>query len=220
MLVNSELCTGYTDLRNQKWTARSLPIPFGYVAQHICVSKSFFSEVFWVIYFALRFLRYDRSCSVCNRFWVWSIFLAFCIISIFYFVKFVLIGISTTDSDIWRLAKPHEPHVLMPLASVLPSSLFWSSIFFGEEANPHISFYTMTLKLKSPLSWLHQEFFEINLNQNAVFENPAQLFVLSFLSIILLGSFLPRCLSNATANGICRCTIHVYQRGLCDWIRL
>jgi Trk-type K+ transport system membrane component len=165
--------------------------------------KEFLSEVFLSYLFRFAFLvstvglvlfvvdfGFDQTSSVQYY------------LNLFYFVV-ILIGISTTVIRYLTASKTYEPKVLLfDAASVCFTVIVLITHFFGDEAYRHISFFydDTWVKVAIILTFI-REVFEINLNLKRTYLNPAQLFVLSFLSIIILGSFLLM-LPNATANEI------------------
>lgn len=74
--------------------------------------------------------------------------------------------------------------------------------FYGHEAHRHISFLYDDIWIKLAIIFTFiREFSEQNINYRRTVFNPAQLFILSFLSIILVGSLLLM-LPKATYNGL------------------
>lgn len=74
--------------------------------------------------------------------------------------------------------------------------------FFGDQAQRHISFLYDDIWIKFAIIFTFiREFSEQNISYKRTNLNPAQLFIISFLSIILIGSFLLM-LPKATYNGL------------------
>ncbi|WP_194851649.1 TrkH family potassium uptake protein [Nonlabens antarcticus] len=120
----------------------------------------------------------------------------------FYFF-IVVVGIFTTIVRYLTQRKTYKPKVLVFDAFSIAFTVFvLVAHFFGEEASRHISFlYNDTwVKVAIILTFI-REFFELNINFKRTYLNPAQLFILSFFGIILLGSFLLM-LPKATYDGL------------------
>ena len=124
------------------------------------------------------------------------------LIDIFYFVVIAIGLLSTFARYVKNRNLLKRKVAIFDLLSVVYTMyIFFMYLFVGEA-------FKTDLILENPL-WVVlavilsfiREFSELKLNLNRTYLNPAQLFILSFFSIILLGSFL-LLLPNATHDGI------------------
>lgn len=123
-------------------------------------------------------------------------------LNIFYFVV-LWIGIVTTILRYTSQRKSLRAKVIsFDLISILITVYVIFIHFFSAEAHKHLTFLYNDnwVKITILLTFI-REFSEQNINYKRTILNPAQLFILSFLVIILLGSLLLM-LPNATYNGI------------------
>lgn len=123
-------------------------------------------------------------------------------LNIFYFVV-LWIGILTTVLRYYTQRKSLKAKVIsFDFISILITIYVIFIHFFSAEASDHLSFLYNDnwVKLTILLTFI-REFSEQNINYKRTLFNPAQLFIISFLVIILLGSLLLM-LPNATHNGI------------------
>ncbi|UMB53075.1 ATPase [Lutibacter sp. A64] len=113
------------------------------------------------------------------------------------------IGILTTTIRYLTQRKTIQTKVwLFDFISILITVFVIYIHFFSQEAHRHITFLYNDnwIKLTIILTFI-REFSEQNINYKRTLLNPAQLFIVSFLAIILLGAFLLM-LPNATYSGI------------------
>lgn len=123
-------------------------------------------------------------------------------LNIFYFVV-LWIGIVTTVLRYYTQRKSFRVKVIsFDFISIFITLYVIYIHFFSAEAHNHLNFLYNDnwVKLTILLTFI-REFSEQNINYKRTLFNPAQLFVLSFLAIILLGTLLLM-LPNATQNGI------------------
>ncbi|HLV39774.1 TrkH family potassium uptake protein [Xanthomarina sp.] len=119
-----------------------------------------------------------------------------------YFIV-LIVGISTTLLRyIFKYKSLKVSVLIFDSLTILLTLAILIAHFFGEEATQHIAtlYDDNWVKLAIILTFI-REFSEQNISYKRTFLNPAQLFVLSFLIIILIGSLLLM-LPNATYNGI------------------
>ena len=120
----------------------------------------------------------------------------------FYYVVLV-VGIGATVLRYLIQSKSFKRSVLIfDGTTILLTLAILIAHFFGEEAHRHISFFydDNWVKFAILLTFI-REFSEQNISYKRTILNPAQLFILSFLGIILIGSFLLM-LPKATYNGL------------------
>jgi trk system potassium uptake protein TrkH len=113
------------------------------------------------------------------------------------------IGIITTILRYITQRKDKETKVwLFDFLSIFITLVVIYIHFFSQEANKHLTFLYNDnwIKITIILTFI-REFSEQNINYKRTLLNPAQLFIISFLSIIFLGSLLLM-LPNATYTGI------------------
>lgn len=123
-------------------------------------------------------------------------------LNIFYFVV-LWMGIVTTILRYWSQRKLINIKVLsFDFISILITVYVIFIHFFSAEAHRHLTFFYNDnwVKITILLTFI-REFSEQNINFKRTLLNPAQLFIISFLSIIIIGTFLLM-LPNATYNGI------------------
>lgn len=120
----------------------------------------------------------------------------------YYFVVLTT-GIGTTVLRYLLQSKSFKRNVILfDSATVLFTLAVLAAHFFGEEAHRHISYlYSDNWVRFAVIVTFIREFSEQNISYNRTFLNPAQLFILSFLSMIVIGAFLLM-LPKATYDGI------------------
>lgn len=120
----------------------------------------------------------------------------------FYFVVIGLGILATVLRYLERQKKIKRSVFIFDAVTILVTLMILYAHFFGEEAHKHLSFlYNDTwVKFAIILTFI-REFSEQEINYKKTLLNPAQLFIASFLGIILVGSLLLM-LPNATFDGI------------------
>lgn len=120
----------------------------------------------------------------------------------YYFVV-LLVGIGTTALRYLLQSKSFKRNVILfDSATILFTLAVLTAHFFGEEAHRHISYlYSDNWVRFAVIITFIREFSEQHISYNRTFLNPAQLFILSFLSMIVIGAFLLM-LPKATYDGI------------------
>lgn len=120
----------------------------------------------------------------------------------FYFLVIVL-GITSTIVRYVERVKPIKRNVLIfDILTVVVTTTILYTHFLGEEAHEHISFLYNDnwVKLATVITFI-REFSEQGISYKRTLLNPAQLFIISFFAIILLGTLLLM-LPKATYQGI------------------
>jgi len=123
-------------------------------------------------------------------------------LNIFYFVV-LWTGIVSTILRYITLRKNLRTKVIsFDFISILITVYVIFIHFFSAEAHQHLSFFYNDnwVKITILLTFI-REFSEQNINYKRTLFNPAQIFIISFLGIVLFGAFLLM-LPNATYNGI------------------
>ena len=120
----------------------------------------------------------------------------------YYFVVIALGIVATMLRYIERLKKINRSVIIFDVVTILATLIILYAHFLGEDAHKHISFLydDNWVKFAIILTFI-REFSEQNINYKSTRLNPAQLFIISFFSIILLGALLLM-LPNATHQGI------------------
>lgn len=120
----------------------------------------------------------------------------------FYFVVIGLGIAATVLRYFWRYKDIKRSVLIFDAVTIGITLVILYVHFLGEEAHRHVSFLynDVWVKFAILLTFL-REFFEQNLNFRRTLLNPAQLFIASFLGIILVGSLLLM-LPRATYSGI------------------
>lgn len=120
----------------------------------------------------------------------------------FYFFVIALGFASTFIRYVRKSKKMRRSVLLFDIFSIAITAFIVLAHFFGDEADRHISFlYSDNWVKFAILLTFIREFSEQEINYRRTVLNPAQLFIASFLGIILLGTGLLM-LPNATQNGI------------------
>lgn len=120
----------------------------------------------------------------------------------YYFVVIALGIAATAIRYLKKAKKARRPVVLFDILSIVITLFILLAHFFGDEAHRHISFlYSDNWVKFAILLTFIREFSEQEINFKRTVLNPAQLFIASFMGIILLGTGLLM-LPNATYNGI------------------
>lgn len=120
----------------------------------------------------------------------------------YYFVVIGLGIIVTILRYVERLKQIKRSVIIFDSITILITLTILYAHFMGEEAHRHISFlYNDNWVKFAILLTFIREFSEQNINYRRTLLNPAQLFIISFLSIILIGSLLLM-MPNATYEGI------------------
>lgn len=120
----------------------------------------------------------------------------------YYFVVIALGIVATILRYIERLKKIKRSVIIFDVVTILATLIILYAHFLGKDAHKHISFLYNDnwVKFAIILTFI-REFSEQNINYKSTRLNPAQLFIISFFSIILLGALLLM-LPNATYQGI------------------
>lgn len=150
---------------------------------------AFFFSVFGVLLFVIDF-GFDKSETTQKM------------LNIFYFIVIFLGIIATVVRYIERQKEIKRSVLLFDSITVLITATILYAHFLGEDAHRHISFLynDYWVKFAIILTFI-REFSEQHLNYKRTLLNPAQLFITSFLVIILIGTILLM-LPNATFQGI------------------
>lgn len=150
---------------------------------------AFYASIFGVLLFIVDF-GFDKSTQVQLGF------------NTFYFVVIGLGILATLLRYVGRQKQVKRSVVIFDVVTILATLAILNAHFFGEEAHRHISFFYNDnwVKFAIILTFI-REFSEQNLNYKQTRLNPAQLFITSFLGIILVGALL-LLLPNATYDGI------------------
>lgn len=120
----------------------------------------------------------------------------------YYFVVIGLGLLATTLRYLERLKEIKRSVILIDSITIILTLIILYTHFLGDEAHRHISFlYNDNWVKFAILLTFIREFSEQNISYKRKMLNPAQLFILSFLGIILIGTVL-LLLPNATHNGI------------------
>ncbi len=120
----------------------------------------------------------------------------------FYFFVIALGLSSTAVRYLKKAKKARRSVILFDILSISITLLILFAHFFGEESQRHISFlYSDNWVKFAILLTFIREFSEQEINYKRTVLNPAQLFIASFLCIIMLGTALLM-LPNATHNGL------------------
>lgn len=120
----------------------------------------------------------------------------------FYFVVIALGIFATVLRYVERMKQIERSVVIFDALTILVTLVILYAHFFGEGAQDHLSFLYNDnwVKFAIILTFI-REFSEQEINYKRTQLNPAQLFIASFLGIILIGTLLLS-LPNATHNGI------------------
>lgn len=120
----------------------------------------------------------------------------------YYFVVIALGIVATTLRYLERLKKIKRSVIVFDAVTILATLIILYAHFLGEDAHKHISFLydDNWVKFAIILTFI-REFSEQNISYKSTRLNPAQLFIVSFFSIIILGALLLM-LPNATYQGI------------------
>lgn len=120
----------------------------------------------------------------------------------YYFIVIALGIIATVLRYFERLKKIKRSVIIFDVATILVTLIILYAHFLGEDAHKHISslYNDNWVKFAIILTFI-REFSEQNINYKSTRLNPAQLFIVSFLGIIILGALLLM-LPNATYQGI------------------
>jgi Trk-type K+ transport system membrane component len=120
----------------------------------------------------------------------------------YYFVVIALGIVATTLRYLERLKKIKRSVIVFDAVTILATLIILYAHFLGEDAHKHISFLydDNWVKFAIILTFI-REFSEQNISYKSTWLNPAQLFIVSFFSIIILGALLLM-LPNATYQGI------------------
>ena len=120
----------------------------------------------------------------------------------YYFVVITLGIVATTLRYLERLKKIKRSVIIFDAVTILATLIILYAHFLGEDAHKHISFLydDNWVKFAIILTFI-REFSEQNISYKSTRLNPAQLFIVSFFSIIILGALLLM-LPNATYQGI------------------
>ncbi|MBJ7883019.1 TrkH family potassium uptake protein [Gelidibacter salicanalis] len=123
-------------------------------------------------------------------------------INTFYFVVISLGIVATILRYVERLKEIKRSVVIFDVVTIIITLTILYAHFLGEQAHRHISFLYNDnwVKFAIILTFI-REFSEQNINYKRTTLNPGQLFIASFLTIIVLGAFLLM-LPNATHQGI------------------
>lgn len=150
---------------------------------------AFLSSVLGVLMFLLDF-GYDKSLEIQRIF------------NTFYFVVIGL-GIGVTILRyIEKLKEIKRSVIIFDVVTILITLNILYAHFLGEEAHKHISFlYNDNWVKFAILLTFIREFSEQNISYKKTLMNPAQLFIMSFFGIILVGTLLLM-LPNATYEGL------------------
>ncbi len=123
-------------------------------------------------------------------------------INTFYFVVIILGIVATILRYIERLKQIKRSVILFDIISIIITLIILYAHFLGEEAHRHISFlYNDNWVKFAIIITFIREFSEQDINYKRTVLNPGQLFIASFLIIIVLGALLLM-LPNATHQGI------------------
>jgi len=161
---------------------------------HLNILKHFYKVVFVVSFLGLFLLVFDFGYDQSS--YVQQFFNAA-------YLLIIILGISSSVLRYRLKEKSIKKSVLLfDIISILISLLVIYIHFFSEEAHHQLTFLYNDnwVKLVIFLTFI-REFSEQNINYKRAILNPAQLFIVSFLSIIFIGSLLLM-LPNATHQGI------------------
>lgn len=124
------------------------------------------------------------------------------IVNSFYFVVIGLGILATALRYLERLKNMKRSVIIFDIVTIGITLTILYAHFLGEDAHRHLSFLYNDnwVKFAIILTFI-REFSEQNINYKKTLLNPAQLFIVSFLSIIFIGSLLLM-LPNATYDGI------------------
>ncbi|WP_067028927.1 TrkH family potassium uptake protein [Allomuricauda sp. CP2A] len=169
-----------------KWGGSRL---FDWEFSKILFQLAFYTSIIGVFLFVVDF-GFDKSQQV----QIWF--------NTFYFVVIGLGILATALRYVERQKQIKRAVVIFDAVTILVTLMILYAHFFGEEAHRHLSFLYNDnwVKFAIILTFV-REFSEQEINYKKTLLNPAQLFIASFLGIILVGSLLLM-LPNATHNGI------------------
>jgi trk system potassium uptake protein TrkH len=155
---------------------------------------TFYKLVFYLSLFGIGILIYDFGYSQPGETQTF--------VNLYYFIVLVLGMLATT---IRYLKKEKGLEFKVIVFDILSSIVIMSVLFLHfsgfDQSTLHTYLYDDLWVKLAILLTLVREFASLDINYNRTFLNPAQLFILSFIIIILGGTFLLM-LPNATTNGI------------------
>jgi len=124
------------------------------------------------------------------------------LLNTYYFVVIALGIIATILRYLERLKKIKRSVIIFDAVTIIITLTILYAHFLGDEAHKHISFLYNDnwVKFAIILTFI-REFSEQNINYRKTLLNPAQLFIVSFFGIIIIGALLLM-LPNATFQGI------------------
>lgn len=124
------------------------------------------------------------------------------VLNTYYFVVIALGIVATLLRYLERLKKIKRSVIIFDVVTIIITLTILYAHFLGEDAHKHISFLYNDnwVKFAIILTFI-REFSEQNINYKKTLLNPAQLFIVSFLGIIIIGALLLM-LPNATFQGI------------------
>lgn len=124
------------------------------------------------------------------------------VLNTYYFVVIALGIVATLLRYLERLKKIKRSVIIFDVVTIIITLTILYAHFLGEDAHKHISFLYNDnwVKFAIILTFI-REFSEQNINYKKTLLNPAQLFIVSFLGIIIIGALLLK-LPNATFQGI------------------
>ncbi|WP_349352530.1 MULTISPECIES: TrkH family potassium uptake protein [unclassified Flagellimonas] len=169
-----------------KWGKSTL---FNRDFSQILFKLALYSSILGVFLFIVDF-GYDKP----QRIQIWF--------NIFYFVVIGLGILATVLRYVERMKQIERSVIIFDALTILITlGILWAH-FFGEEGQSHLSFLYNDnwVKFAIILTFI-REFSEQEINYKKTLLNPAQLFIASFLGIILIGAILLS-LPNATHDGI------------------
>ncbi|MDP3929727.1 MAG: potassium transporter TrkG [Bacteroidota bacterium] len=156
--------------------------------------RTFYTFVFWICFSGLIALVFDFGFEQSNALQTF--------LNQYYYFVLGFGVLSTLIRDITRFLWLKWKVIVFDASTVLLSLFLFYGKFIGFEQQEIqlVSQYAVWLKLAVLLS-LFREFAELKIDLKRTVFNPAQVFILSFLAIILLGSFLLM-LPKATYSGL------------------
>lgn len=162
---------------------------FNREVSQILFRGAFYTSIIGVFLFVVDF-GFDKSQQVQAWF------------NTFYFVVIGLGILATGLRYVEREKKVKRSVIIFDAVTILVTLMILYAHFFGEEAHKHLSFLYNDnwVKFAIILTFV-REFSEQEINYKKTLLNPAQLFIASFLGIILVGALL-LLLPNATHDGI------------------